>query len=179
MEAQRTQVESWVRQVFGVCGIDPPQHLVVHYVDSMMKGTLSHDQIQQEVLLLSGHGPRAPATRSAAAAVAPRSAPAAEACAPALSPSSSGSSLSGPNVSESAVTDELGRIQDELGAPTAEHKKLVREYAEQLFITYTGKKGDPASFNYVLQGLIDKQLSYTQAELFVKFSKVFVDSPAG
>ncbi len=63
----------------------------------------------------------------------------------------------------------------------------VLDYANQLYLTYTGKPADPASFNYVVQSILgncavclracslslhaDKSFSLAQAEFHVKFSK--------
>eukprot|EP01112_Ceratiomyxa_fruticulosa_P016641 TRINITY_DN5065_c0_g1_i1.p1 TRINITY_DN5065_c0_g1~~TRINITY_DN5065_c0_g1_i1.p1 ORF type:complete len:243 (-),score=46.20 TRINITY_DN5065_c0_g1_i1:59-787(-) len=47
----------------------------------------------------------------------------------------------------------------------------VKEYVDKLYLTFTGRLGDPASTNYVVRSIIDKSFSLNQAELHVRFSK--------
>jgi hypothetical protein len=47
----------------------------------------------------------------------------------------------------------------------------IKEYVDQLYINFTGRKGDPASSNYLVNNINNKTFTLTQAEFFVKFSK--------
>jgi len=88
------------------------------------------------------------------------------------------SPLTPPQGISSALSDEevKQRIQQQIksagNAPAAtldSHK--VREYVDQLFLNYVGRKGDPASTNFLVNSITDKSYSFMQAEVFVKFSK--------
>jgi len=69
---------------------------------------------------------------------------------------------------------EKARIQAQIGlgkSAASMNEEGLKEYVEQLYLHFTGRKGDPASANFLFQSLLSKTYTLTQAELFVKFSK--------
>lgn len=47
----------------------------------------------------------------------------------------------------------------------------VRDYVNQLYLTYIGRKGDPANTEWLVNSILKKEYSLGMAEKFVKFSK--------
>jgi len=135
---QRKQIESWVYQVFQVCKIEsPPQHLVFHYVDALIAGTLTYQKVQDEVLELS----------------------------------QGKSKEREPTEVVRNQSEEKEKIKQQIGSTSQSTSSKLKEYVDQLYITYTGKLGHPSNTNFLVSSLANKSYSYTQAEYFVKLSK--------
>jgi len=195
------KVHDWVIQVFAVVGIlQPPLHMVGFYCEQLLKGSISFQQVQNEVLALSRQTspttqltqitqPIQPlqttqpiqttqTTQPIQPTMIPNTQAAQSTVAPQFKPiQASNTELQGTgNVSSVMAAllheEEKRKIQEQIGvAPSSLQTDQLKEYADQLFITYTGRRGDPASTQYIINGILNKTLSFTQAELFVKFSK--------
>jgi len=184
MSDQRTEVRDWVVKVFAVVGIlDAPPHLITYYVEQVISGTLSFQQVQNEVLALSrntnisntqtisGDLPTTSTTQSVTIDARPR--------APSFGTGNSFPSLSDAQTfADQMIRDEeKAKIQRQIGtekpSPSSSGSSTdkIRDYVDQLFITFVGRKGDPASTNFLVSSIVDKSYSLTQAEFFVKFSK--------
>eukprot|EP01119_Soliformovum_irregulare_P013475 TRINITY_DN3588_c0_g1_i2.p1 TRINITY_DN3588_c0_g1~~TRINITY_DN3588_c0_g1_i2.p1 ORF type:complete len:195 (+),score=39.09 TRINITY_DN3588_c0_g1_i2:27-611(+) len=149
-------IEKWVRDVFGVVGIKyPPPHLVNHYTQQLMAKTITYEQVQQDALLFAQ-----PANQSQQPTTGDH-------------PISDPYAPSAPSDKDrEAHEEEKAKLLAQLGkAPPTKEDTKIKEYVDQLYITYTGRKGDPASTLYLIKNLTDKAYSLNQAEYFVKFSK--------
>jgi len=63
------------------------------------------------------------------------------------------------------------KIKQQIGSTSQSTSSKLKEYVDQLYITYTGKLGHPSNTNFLVSSLANKSYSYTQAEYFVKLSK--------
>eukprot|EP01118_Nematostelium_gracile_P003043 TRINITY_DN13488_c0_g1_i1.p1 TRINITY_DN13488_c0_g1~~TRINITY_DN13488_c0_g1_i1.p1 ORF type:complete len:215 (-),score=56.20 TRINITY_DN13488_c0_g1_i1:34-678(-) len=69
--------------------------------------------------------------------------------------------------------EDKQRIRDQIGEPKEEDSQAnkIKQYVDQLYLTFTGKKGHPSNTNYLISSLTSKTLTPLQAEYHVKFSK--------
>jgi len=150
MDTKRIEVETWVIQVFGVVGMPLPDHLKNHYVEQLLQGGLSFQQVQQEALVLSGKVP--PQSQQ------PQQHPQQP------QPQSQ-------NIHPQSTQPNNPGTQEKPKESSQNQTERLKEYVNQLYITYTGRLGDPASTNFLIQSMLDKTYTLTQTEFFVKFSK--------
>jgi len=72
---------------------------------------------------------------------------------------------------------DAGESQTYQTKPTSSKAKLeidpvkLKEWLRELFLKYTGKEGDPSSFNYLFNSVLSSQYSLNEAEWAIKFSK--------
>jgi len=95
---------------------------------------------------------------------------------PATQPSYNPQSASGDAAAAVAadnLEEEKLKIKLQIGGAASANPsqtEKIKDYVNELYKSYTGRIGDPASTNYLVTSLIDKTLSLIQAEYFVKFS---------
>eukprot|EP00027_Filamoeba_sp_ATCC50430_P018928 CAMPEP_0168564122 /NCGR_PEP_ID=MMETSP0413-20121227/13060_1 /TAXON_ID=136452 /ORGANISM="Filamoeba nolandi, Strain NC-AS-23-1" /LENGTH=239 /DNA_ID=CAMNT_0008595739 /DNA_START=1 /DNA_END=720 /DNA_ORIENTATION=- len=163
MDAQKT-IEEWVAKVFQVVGLNLPHHLLQYYAQSIQAGKISYQQVQNEAVEM----------------VKPRSA-VSQAPAPVqIIPQDLQHTSTKPAVVSSIpnIMDEdperlkiKSQIEAAKGSTSSGQVDKVKEYVNQLYITYTGKLGDPASSQFIINSILDGSYSLQQAEFAVKFSK--------
>jgi len=179
MDQNKEAVQNWVIKAFQVGGYNLPEHLITHYVQQLINGSLSFQQVQEEVLMFArphsqdtsiphvpNQTPTKPTTQQPITTVQTPPKPTTTAH---INPKD--------EIQQSADQllrdEEKLKIQQQIGfsKPVETEVNKLKEYIDQLYITFTGKKGDPASTNYLINSIADKSYSLTQAEFFVKFSK--------
>ena len=141
----RKAVESWLFAAFSVVGISrPPLHLISHYTDMIITQSLSYEQVQNELIMLTGNSqqPQYPFSTTALPSVV--------------------TEPSAPLQSQFPPSNQ---------PPKELTKEKAKEYIDELYKKFVGRVGDPASTNFLVNSLMDRSYTFQQAEYFVKFSK--------
>jgi len=140
-DSHAREIEEWVTQVFRVLGISSPPLHLVQHYAQQLLSNLITPEQVKQELTAIVKG------------ASPDQPP--------------GSKSDYPAKTEMPINDK-----PVLSAPSSDsQQERYREFVNQLYITYAGRLGDPATMAFVVRSLVDKSYSLQQTEYFVKFSK--------
>jgi len=174
VENPEQQIYEWVKGAFSACGVDtPPDHLLAYYCARIFAKKSSFEDVKAEFVTLFTV-PQMKIIQQQQ--VYPL---------PATQPVITGAPISQtgeyhlywpqPNAPPAIFEEPVPQL--DLASKLFSDKKnetvsadKVLDFVEQLYIKYSGARGNPASTSWVVKSIQDKSYSYTQAEFFVKFS---------